>query len=103
MHLHRTYGHSHAKITCLDWSSDSMWILWGSEDLTVGILSFDPIEGYRVQMLVGHKDSLIGVFFTEQPLKKNSSNSSDNVQILSISKDATFLQWTYKCDSSINK
>lgn len=34
MQLHRTYGTCHDDITCLDWSSDSLWIAVGAKDLT---------------------------------------------------------------------
>ena len=34
MELHRTYGSSHADITCLAWSQDSCWVAIAGKDLS---------------------------------------------------------------------
>jgi periodic tryptophan protein 2 len=102
MHLQRTIGHFRGDITCLDWSSDSEWIVVGSNDLAVRVVSLSPIEGYRVPILVGHRESIVGVFFTGIPTEKCSLNINYPMQIISISKAALF-QWTFKRTSNDEK
>jgi periodic tryptophan protein 2 len=88
IHHYRTYGYCHRTITCLDWSENSDWIVSGSEDLVIRLFSMDPIKGYQITNLIGHKDLIVGVFFS------NSGTLSYNQQILSISKDGVLLTWT---------
>ena len=61
--LYRTYGHCHGDITCLAWAPDSRWVAAGSKDLTARVWSLDPVPGYAVPTLAGHKETPVGVFF----------------------------------------
>lgn len=66
MQLHRTYGGCHDDITSIDWSADGLFMAVASKDLTAHVFSLHPIEGYSPPTLTGHKDGLIGVYFTHE-------------------------------------
>eukprot|EP00747_Dinoflagellata_sp_TGD_P154050 gnl/TRDRNA2_/TRDRNA2_177460_c0_seq1.p1 gnl/TRDRNA2_/TRDRNA2_177460_c0~~gnl/TRDRNA2_/TRDRNA2_177460_c0_seq1.p1 ORF type:complete len:804 (-),score=-71.61 gnl/TRDRNA2_/TRDRNA2_177460_c0_seq1:124-2535(-) len=95
MHIHRVYSHSHGDILCLDWSNDSLWIALGSADTTVRLYSYDNIQGIRVNTLIGHNESLIGVFFIKKLYFECKSIHSFE-QIISVSSNGMLLQWYYE-------
>ncbi|KAJ0397462.1 hypothetical protein ATCC90586_000251 [Pythium insidiosum] len=62
--LHRTYGGHYADVTSVAWSHDSRFFVTGSEDLTARVWSVDPIAGFEPVTLAGHRDFIVGAFFT---------------------------------------
>eukprot|EP00775_Hariotina_reticulata_P006700 gene6700-6923_t len=94
LHLHRTYGTCHDTITALDWSSDSQFIAVASKDLTARIYSLNPIPGFKPPTLSGHKDSLVGVFFTAQSTHHASELAGlPPVVLYTASKDGALFGW----------
>ena len=81
---HRVYtGHSDA-VRSIEWSSDSRFFLSAAKDLTARIWSLDPEEGFVPTTLGGHREALLGAWF-----------SSDQEQIYTISQDGALFQWNY--------
>ena len=90
MHLHNTFGQSRADVTCLAWSADSLWVAAGAKDLAVRVFSLDPIPGYTVPLLFGHKDRPVGVFFTD-----GEDSATGSVKLVSVSRDGAVFGWEY--------
>ena len=81
---HRVYtGHFDA-VQSIEWSNDSRFFLSAAKDLTARIWSLDPEEGFVPTTLGGHREALLGAWF-----------SSDQEQIYTISQDGALFQWKY--------
>ena len=88
--LYRKYTSFHNdKITSINWSSDSRFILTGSKDTNVRILNVFKIKGYYPFTFTGHKKKIITVLF-----------SHDMNRIYSISQDGLMLIWKFIDDRS---
>ncbi len=62
---HRVYaGHSDT-VQSLEWSSDSRFFLSAAKDLTARIWSLDPEEGFVPTTLAGHREGLLGAWFSK--------------------------------------
>ncbi|KAH8591439.1 periodic tryptophan protein-like protein 2 [Bisporella sp. PMI_857] len=81
---HRVYTGHYDIVSSLEWSSDSRFFLSGAKDLTAKIWSLDPEEGFQPTTLAGHKDSVLGAYFTK-----------DQEKIYTISKDGAVFRWEY--------
>ena len=96
MQLHRTYGHCHDDVTAIDWSADSLWVAAASKDLTARVFSLDPIEGYRPPTLAGHKESLVGVHFTQDKVVEAAGLlGKEAVALYTLSRDGALFAWSY--------
>ena len=83
--LYRKYTAFHNdKITSINWSSDSRFILTGSKDTNVRILNVFKIPGYYPFTFTGHKKKIITALF-----------SHDMNRIFSISQDGLMLIWKF--------
>ena len=83
--LYRKYTAFHNdKITSINWSSDSRFILTGSKDTNVRILNVFKIKGYYPFTFTGHKKKIITALF-----------SHDMNRIYSISQDGLMLIWKF--------
>ena len=83
--LFRKYTSFHNdKITTINWSSDSRFILTGSKDMNVRILNVFKIKGYYPFTFTGHKKKIITAVF-----------SHDMNRIYSISQDGLMLIWKF--------
>ena len=83
--LYRKYTAFHNdKITSINWSADSRFILTGSKDTNVRILNLFKIPGYYPFTLTGHKKKIITALF-----------SHDMNRIYSISQDGLMLIWKF--------
>ncbi|KFA75475.1 hypothetical protein S40288_01209 [Stachybotrys chartarum IBT 40288] len=80
--------HSHAghfdTVQFIEWSSDSRFFLTASKDLTTRVWSVDAEEGFRPTVLSGHKQAVIGAWF-----------SDDQETIYTVSKDGAVFDWKY--------
>lgn len=80
--------HSHAghfdDVRYIEWSTDSRFFLTASKDLTVRIWSTDAEEGFQPTVLAGHKQAVIGSWFSE-----------DQETIYTVSKDGAVFTWKY--------
>ncbi len=83
--LYRKYTAFHNdKITSINWSADSRFILTGSKDTNVRILNVFKIKGYYPFTFTGHKKKIITALF-----------SHDMNRIYSISQDGMMLIWKF--------
>lgn len=81
---HRVYTGHYDTVQSLEWSSDSRFFLSASKDLTARIWSLDPEEDFVPTTLAGHKEGVMGAFF-----------SQDQENIYTISKDGAVFKWAY--------
>ena len=83
--LYRKYTSFHNdKITSINWSYDSRFILTGSKDTNVRILNVFKIKGYYPYTFTGHKKKIITAIF-----------SKDMNRIFSLSQDGVLLIWKF--------
>ncbi|KAF5505196.1 Periodic tryptophan protein 2-like protein [Colletotrichum siamense] len=68
----------------IEWSSDSRFFLSTSKDLTARIWSLTQEEGFVPTVLSGHKQAVIGAWFSE-----------DQETIYTVSKDGAVFDWQY--------
>ena len=88
--LYRKYTTFHNdKITSINWSYDSRFILTGSKDTNVRILNLFKIPGYYPYTFTGHKKKIITALF-----------SKDMNRIYSISQDGLLLIWKFVDEQS---
>ena len=88
--LFRKYTAFHNdKITSINWSYDSRFILTGSKDTNVRILNLFKIPGYYPYTFTGHKKKIITALF-----------SKDMNRIYSISQDGLLLIWKFVDEQS---
>ncbi|DAZ99051.1 TPA: hypothetical protein N0F65_010937, partial [Lagenidium giganteum] len=83
--LHRTYGGHYGDIISLSWSHDSKFFVTGAEDLSSRIFSVDSYETFHPVTLAGHRDFVIGAFFT-----------ADDSQVVTVARDGGAYLWSYK-------
>ena len=62
--LHRVLAGHHDTVKHLEWSRDSRFFLTGSRDLTARIWSLGSEDGFVPTALSGHRESLIGAWFS---------------------------------------
>ncbi len=62
---HRVYAGHHDTVQNLEWSSDSRFFLSAAKDLTARIWSLDPEEGFVPTTLAGHREGLLGAWFSK--------------------------------------
>lgn len=82
--LHRTLGGHYGDIIALSWSHDSQFLVTGAEDLSARIFSVDPHPGFHPVTLAGHRDVVVGAFF-----------SQDDKHIYTVARDGGAYLWTY--------
>ncbi|PFH57377.1 hypothetical protein XA68_15138 [Ophiocordyceps unilateralis] len=81
---HHTHTGHFDDVRHVDWSSDSRFFLTASRDLTARIWSVDPEDGFRPTVLSGHKQGVVGAWF-----------SQDQETIYTVSKDGAVFDWRY--------
>lgn len=81
---HHTHTGHFDDVQHIEWSSDSRFFLTASKDLTARIWSVDAEEGFTPTVLSGHKQPVIGAWFSE------------NQEIIyTVSKDGAVFDWQY--------
>lgn len=81
---HHTHTGHFDDVQHIEWSSDSRFFLTASKDLTARIWSVDTEEGFTPTVLSGHKQPVIGAWFSE------------NQEIIyTVSKDGAVFDWQY--------
>ncbi|KAL8753390.1 MAG: hypothetical protein Q9184_005436 [Pyrenodesmia sp. 2 TL-2023] len=81
---HRAHAAHHDTVERLEWSSDSRFFLSSSKDLTARMWSLSSQEGFTPITLGGHKEALIGAWF-----------SGDQEAIYTASRDGALFRWIY--------
>lgn len=61
---HRVYAGHYDTVQSLEWSSDSRFFLSAAKDLTARIWSLDPEEGFVPTALAGHREGVLGAWFS---------------------------------------
>ena len=83
--LYKQYTALHAdKISSIEFSKDSRFVLTGSKDMTVRLLNLYKIDNYSPFVFTGHKKKVVNAMFSE-----------DNTRIYSISTDGVMFIWRY--------
>ncbi|KAL8828665.1 MAG: hypothetical protein Q9191_002462 [Dirinaria sp. TL-2023a] len=82
--LHHVHAGHHDAVQSIEWSSDSRFFLSASKDLTARIWSVNAEEGFVPTTLAGHRESLLGAWF-----------SSDQEAIYTVSQDGALFRWEY--------
>ncbi|OQR75106.1 periodic tryptophan protein 2-like [Tropilaelaps mercedesae] len=66
--IERVYSCFVDDTTCVDWSSDSRFVVVGSRDMTVKVIAVVKIKHFKLNTFTSHSDELVGVFFAENSL-----------------------------------
>lgn len=75
--LHREYTGHHNAVRHIEWSGDSRFFLSAAKDLTARVWSLNSEQGFVATTLAGHRESLLGAWFTK---------NQEAVQLLSSSQ-----------------
>ncbi|TPX10922.1 uncharacterized protein E0L32_008128 [Thyridium curvatum] len=81
---HHTHTGHFDDVQHIEWSSDSRFFLSASKDLTTRVWSVDPEEGFEPTVLSGHRQAVVGAWF-----------SKDQETIYTVSKDGAVFDWQY--------
>jgi periodic tryptophan protein 2 len=81
---HRVYTGHYDTVQSIEWSSDSRFFLSAAKDLTARIWSLDPEDGFVPTTLSGHREGVLGAYF-----------SQDQETIYTICKDGAVFEWKY--------
>jgi len=81
---HHSHTGHYDDIRWLEWSRDSRFFLSASKDLTARIWSLNPEEGFTPTVLSGHRQPVVGAWF-----------SHDQETIYTVSKDGAVFDWQY--------
>jgi periodic tryptophan protein 2 len=71
-------------VQSIEWSSDSRFFLTASKDLTARIWSLEKEESFVPTVLSGHKEGVVGAWFSE-----------DQETIFTVSQDGAVFDWKY--------
>ncbi|CRK12776.1 hypothetical protein BN1708_017160, partial [Verticillium longisporum] len=81
---HHTHTQHFDDVRHIEWSSDSRFFLSASKDMTARIWSLDPEDGFVPTVLSGHKQAVVGAWFSE-----------NQETIYTVSKDGAVFDWQY--------
>ncbi|RYP59918.1 hypothetical protein DL769_008337 [Monosporascus sp. CRB-8-3] len=81
---HHTHTGHFDDVRWIEWSNDSRFFLTASKDLTARIWSLNAEEGFTPTVLSGHKQAVVGAWF-----------SRDQETIYTVSKDGAVFDWQY--------
>ncbi|KAL5575626.1 hypothetical protein UlMin_017325 [Ulmus minor] len=90
--LVRTFADCDDKITTLDWSPDSSYLLAGSKDLTARLFCMKKLKVGQFKkpfLFLGHRDAVVGVFFGVD------KKSSRVCKAYTITRDCYILSWGF--------
>lgn len=83
--LSRSIGGFFDECTCLDWSADSHSLILGSRDLSCRVYFRVRSKRMAVSVLSGHRDTVLGVFF-----------SADATAAYSVATDGAVFTWQFQ-------
>jgi len=88
--LIRTSVGAYDDTTCLDWSTDSRFLVVGGKDMTSRIYSLHQMKHFKAWVLTGHRNTITNCFFLK-----------DSLDCYTVSKDGALFSW--KCNRSLNE
>lgn len=94
--LVRTIADCCDKVTALDWSPDSKYLIVGSKDLTARVVCVERVNGAKIRpfSLLGHRDTVAGCFFG---LDKKTGKVD---KAYTIARDGYIFSWKFDCDEN---
>ncbi|KAK4735995.1 hypothetical protein R3W88_010256 [Solanum pinnatisectum] len=88
--LIRTFTDCNDRITSLDWSPDSGYVLAGSKDLTARLFCLKKSTKYiKPFLFLGHRDVIVGAFFG------TDKKTNKVCRVYTISRDGAIFSWGY--------
>ncbi|KAI8911003.1 WD40-repeat-containing domain protein [Gorgonomyces haynaldii] len=82
--LYKKFPGHYDLVTHIEWSPDSRYFVTSSKDMTCRIYSLEQDENDKAACLTGHKDTVLGCWF-----------SKDMNTLFSVSKDGSLFQWSF--------
>ncbi|KNC28885.1 hypothetical protein FF38_07379 [Lucilia cuprina] len=70
--LERHYLGGYDDVTCLDWSSDSRFLIVGCRDNSSKVIAIKHMNKFRTFILGGHTDAMVACFFENNSLHANT-------------------------------
>lgn len=70
--LERHYLGGYDDVTCLDWSSDSRFLIVGCRDNSSKVIAISFMKNFRTYVLGGHTDAMVACFFENNSLHANT-------------------------------
>ncbi|WVR09619.1 hypothetical protein IAU60_006691 [Kwoniella sp. DSM 27419] len=83
--LHREYTGHHDDVISVCWSKTSRYFITTSRDMTARMYTLNPLEGFKPKQFAGHRDVVLGAFF-----------SDDEKTIYTVSRDGAVFAWSAK-------
>ncbi|KAG0148898.1 hypothetical protein CROQUDRAFT_654250 [Cronartium quercuum f. sp. fusiforme G11] len=90
-HLLRTYTGHFDELLSVTWSTCSRYFLTTSKDMTTKMYTVNPVEGYKPRTFTGHKDTVLGAWFTG-----HIDDPNDEPRVITVSKDGACFVWRNK-------
>ncbi|CAG8552856.1 23585_t:CDS:2 [Dentiscutata erythropus] len=90
--MHHKYTGHYDEVTSITWSTDSRFFLSTSKDMTAKLHSLFPIEDFATVTLSGHKNYVIGAYF-----------SKDQNMIYTVSKDGALFIWKFTSPQTLTE
>ncbi|KZV39552.1 periodic tryptophan protein 2 [Dorcoceras hygrometricum] len=88
--LIRTFADCNDRITCLDWSPDSDYVIVGSKDLTLRLFCLKKMKNFKKPfLLLGHRDVIVGAFFGVD------RKTNGVICAYSLSRDGAVFRWGF--------
>ncbi|KAK1436824.1 hypothetical protein QVD17_02608 [Tagetes erecta] len=105
--LVKTFANFNDKVTSVDWSPDSEYLLVGCRDLTVRLFCLkkkisELNNKYKPFMFLGHRDVIVGAFFGVEKKTKRVD------RVYTLSRDGAIFSWSFnpsddKLDENIDE
>lgn len=70
--LERHYLGGFDDVTCLDWSTDSRFLIAGCRDNSSKVIAINYMKNFRTYILGGHTDSMVACYFESNSLHCNT-------------------------------
>ncbi|KAL5256599.1 hypothetical protein ACHWQZ_G011746 [Mnemiopsis leidyi] len=100
--LVRTYPGQYDEVSTISWSVCSRYLVCGSVDMTVKVLSREPEEDFTAVTLTGHKRSVVGAWFGPGGASEVISVSADGGMFL-WERSATTGKWNVGSKNFVNQ
>ncbi|KAK4590455.1 hypothetical protein RGQ29_020844 [Quercus rubra] len=88
--LVRTFADFDDKVTALNWSPDSKYLVAGSKDFTARLFSVNLIAKTKPFLFLGHRDTIVGAFFG---IDKNTKRVD---RVYTVTRDCYLFNWEWQ-------